>query len=224
MSIPLLKLVSHQLCPYVQRAAIVMHEKQIPHEQEYVDLSNKPNWFSAISPLGKVPLLLVGNEVLFESTAICEYLDEITPGSLHPDDPFLKAKHRAWIEFGSSILNAISGFYNAKNDMTFTAKRHELLQKFHILEQQLQDHPFFSGERFSLVDAIYGPIFRYFVVFEQYKEFSFFTHTPKVVQWQTALLNRQSVVEAVLPTYPQLLYEFLRKRDSQLARIIQSAT
>ena len=223
MSIPLLKLVSHKLCPYVQRAVITLHEKQIPHEREYVDLSNKPDWFLAISPLGKVPLLLVGEEVLFESAVICEYLDEITPGSLQPNDPLLKAKHRAWIEFGSSILNAIAGFYSAKDETTFAAKQLELSQKFQTLEEQLQESLFFSGDRFSLVDAVYGPIFRYFVVFEQYKDFGFFTDTPKVVRWREALLARQSVIEAVLPAYPQLLHEFLLKRDSHLTQIIQDS-
>ena len=224
MLIASLKLVSHNLCPYVQRAVITLHEKQIPHEREYVNLANKPDWFLAISPLGKVPLLLVGEDVLFESAVICEYLDEVTPGSLHPVAPLLKAKHRAWIEFGSSILNAIAGFYSAKDETMFEVKRHELIQKFQTLEEQLQESPFFSGNRFSLVDAVYGPIFRYFVVFEQYKDFGFFTQTPNVVRWRTALLDRQSVIEAVLPTYPQLLHEFLLKRDSQLTQIIQAAT
>ena len=220
MFIPSLKLVSHNLCPYVQRAAITLHEKQIPHQREYVDLANKPDWFLEISPLGKVPLLLVGEEVLFESAVICEYLDEVTPGSLHPDDPLRKAKHRAWIEFGSSILNEIAGFYSTKDETMFEVKRHKLSQKFQRLEEQLQESPFFSGDRFSLVDAVYGPIFRYFVVFEQYKDFGFFAETPKVVRWRTALLDRQSVIEAVLPTYQKLLHEFLLKRDSRLSQII----
>ncbi len=95
MSIPDLELVSYHLCPYVQRAVITLLEKEISHQRTYIDLSNKPDWFRQISPLGKVPLLKVSDEVLFESTVICEYLDEITPGSLYPIDPLIKAKHRA---------------------------------------------------------------------------------------------------------------------------------
>jgi len=219
-----LKLVSHQLCPYVQRAVITLYEKQIPHEREYLDLANKPDWFLAISPLGKVPLLLVDEEVLFESAVICEYLDEVTPGSLHPLDPLLKAKHRAWIEFGSSILNTITGFYSAKDEIIFGVKRDDLIQKFQTLEDQLREEPFFRGDRFCLVDAVYGPIFRYFVVFEQYQNFGFFENTPKVLRWREALLRRQSVIEAVLPSYPQLLHEFLLKRESYLTQIIQAVS
>ena len=117
-----LELISHSLCPYVQRAVITLLEKKIPHDRTYIDLTNKPDWFLQISPLGKVPLLKVSNEALFESAVICEYLDEITPGSLHPVNPLEKAKHRSWIEFGSSILNAIAGFYSAETEEAFEQK------------------------------------------------------------------------------------------------------
>jgi len=220
MQIPKLKLISHNLCPYVQRAIITLLEKNIPHERQYIDLANKPDWFLKISPLGKVPALLVEDEILFESAVICEYLDEITPGSLHPSDPLIKAKHRAWIEFGSSILNSIAGFYNAKEEQLFQDKIQELTQKFQTLELQLHEGPFFSGESFSLVDAVYGPIFRYFTVFEQYKDFGFFAETPKIRIWRETLLKRQSVIDAALSNYSDLLHEFLLKRNSCLSQMI----
>jgi glutathione S-transferase len=125
--LPKLKLISHILCPYVQRSLITVIEKQIPCDREYIDLANKPDWFLKISPLGKVPLLLVDGEVLFESAVICEYLDEITPDSLHPLDPLTKAKHLSWIEFGSNLLAKIVGFYAAKDEETFEAKRLDLI-------------------------------------------------------------------------------------------------
>ena len=102
---PNLTLISHNLCPYVQRTRIVPDEKSIPHVRRYIDLADKPDWFREISPLGKVPLLQIAGAVIFESAVIFEYLDEVTPGSLHPDDPLQKAHHRAWIEFASTILN-----------------------------------------------------------------------------------------------------------------------
>src|SRR5689334_15487891 len=70
-----LVLVSHPLCPYVQRAAIVLLEKGVPFERRDVDLARKPAWFLDISPLGKTPVLLAGGEAIFESAVICEYLD-----------------------------------------------------------------------------------------------------------------------------------------------------
>lgn len=218
--IPQLKLISHKLCPYVQRSIITLLEKQIPHEREYIDLAHKPDWFLQISPFGKVPLLLVEAEVLFESAVICEYLDEITPGSLHPEDALTKAKHRSWIEFSSNILTKVAGFYSASEQASFMEKQQELTDAFQLLEQYLPRSPYFSGEHFSLIDAVYGPIFRYFVVFEQYQDFGFFSHTPRVRAWQTALLQRPSVQQAVSADYPILLKEFLQRKDSYLSRLI----
>ena len=59
-----LMLASHALCPYVQRVAIVLAEKGVPFERREVDLADKPAWFQTISPLGKTPVLLVGDELL----------------------------------------------------------------------------------------------------------------------------------------------------------------
>lgn len=106
-----LTLVSHHLCPYVQRAAIALAEKGVLFERVHVDLSDKPEWFRALSPLGKVPLLKVAQNgrdaVIFESAVILEYLEETQMRPLHPADPLERARHRAWIEFGSQILNGV---------------------------------------------------------------------------------------------------------------------
>src|SRR4030095_11471453 len=81
-----LTLVSHGLCPYVQRAAIALDEKGVAFERIDIDLENKPDWFKAISPLGKVPLLKVDDVVIFESAVIVEYLEDTQPHPLHPAD------------------------------------------------------------------------------------------------------------------------------------------
>jgi glutathione S-transferase len=221
MQNPTLELVSHHLCPYVQRAVITLTEKAIAHKRTYIDLADKPGWFKAISPLGKVPLLRIDDSVvLFESAVICEYLDEITPGSLHPADPLEKARHRAWIEFGSSILDTIAGFYNAKDEAGFDGKRRQLIDKFQWLERHLVDQPYFAGRDFSLVDAVYGPLFRYFDVFGTLADFGFFAGTPRISAWRAQLRARPSVQQAVMADYAQRLLNFLERRDSRLAALI----
>jgi glutathione S-transferase len=219
--LPKLKLISHTLCPYVQRSRITVLEKQIPCDREYIDLANKPDWFLKISPLGKVPLLLVDDEVLFESAVICEYLDEITPDSLHPADALTKAKHRSWIEFGSNLLAKIASFYSAKDEKIFEAKRLDLMANLELLEATIDQAPYFAGEKFSLIDAVYAPIFRYFVAFDRYQNFGFSDRTPKVNAWREALLQRPSVQQAVAENYYDLLDEFLQKRDSVLGAIMK---
>ncbi|MCG8434211.1 MAG: glutathione S-transferase family protein [Gammaproteobacteria bacterium] len=221
MHLPKLKLISHKLCPYVQRARVVLAEKAISHEIEFIDLANKPDWFLKISPLGKVPVLLVDDEPIFESTVIMEYLDEITPGSLHPENALARAKNRAWIEFGNSILNGIAGFYSAADRAAFTAKLDELRNKFLLLESQLTNEPWFNGGTFSLVDAVYGPVFRYFDVINNYGDFGFFTDTPKLTAWRKHLSARSSVQTAVVTEYPELLHDFFLRRQSYLTQLIK---
>src|SRR6201991_5093248 len=108
-NMPKLPPISHKLCPYVQRAVIALTEKGVPFDRIDIDLANKPDWFLAISPLGKTPVLQVGDKAIFESAVILEYLEETQPNPLHPADPLTRAEHRAWIEFGSAVLNDIWG-------------------------------------------------------------------------------------------------------------------
>ncbi|HSF93881.1 MAG TPA: glutathione S-transferase family protein, partial [Thermohalobaculum sp.] len=158
-----LTLVSHHLCPYVQRAAIALAEKQVPFERIYIDLAAKPDWFNAISPLGKVPLLKVsdptlGQAVLFESAVILEYLEETQVHPLHSADPLQRARHRGWIEYGSAILGRIARFYSAMDGAALQAEARELGAMFGRVEAELGAGPWFAGARFGLVDAVYGPI------------------------------------------------------------------
>ena len=216
-------LVSHHLCPYVQRAAIVLAEKGVPFERRYVDLAAKPGWFRAISPLGKTPVLLVDDEPVFESAVICEYLEETIAPPLHPRGALERARERAWMEFGSAILNTIAAFYNAPDAPALRLRREELGAKFIQVEQALHAAgPWFAGARFGLVDAVFGPVFRYFDVFESQGECGLFAELPKVRAWRQALAARHSIRQAVSGQYPQLLHDFLAARGSELSRRIQA--
>lgn len=220
---PKLHLVSHEICPYVQRAVIALVEKNVPFERTNIDLANPPQWFRDISPLGKVPLLQVDDEVIFESAVICEYLDETIAPRLHPDAPLTRARHRAWIEFASALLVTLWEFNTAADGETLEAKRKDLQAKFAVLEKALGAGPYFAGKDFSLVDAAFGPIFRYFDVYDRFIDLGLFADVPKVAAWRTALAARPSVQRAVAADYPDRLLAFLKGRNSQLARRIAAA-
>src|SRR6202048_3013069 len=192
-----LKLISHKLCPYVQRAVIALTEKGVAFERIDIDLANKPDWFLAISPLGKTPVLQVGDSAIFESAVILEYLEETQAKPLHPADPLVRAEHRGWIEFGSAVLNDIAGFYAAKDEAPFKARTAQLEQKFARLERPAGASPWFDGESFSLVDAVFGPVFRYFDVFDEIADFGILREKPKLERWRKALAARPSVRTAV---------------------------
>src|ERR1700679_3166388 len=143
-----LRLISHKLCPYVQRAVIALTEKGVVFERIDVDLANKPDWFLKISPLRRTPVLQVGGTAIFESAVILEYLEETGPKPLHPADPLRRAEHRGWIEFGSTVLNDIAGLYSAPDEAAFKAKAAQLEARFARLEARVVAAPWFDGEKF----------------------------------------------------------------------------
>jgi glutathione S-transferase len=214
-----IRLISHRLCPYVQRAVIALTEKGVAFERIDVDLANKPEWFLAISPLGKTPVLQVGDAAIFESAVILEYLEETEPKPLHPADPLRRAEHRAWIEFGSQILNDIAGLYSAVDEQAFAGKATQLEQRFARLETRVIASPWFDGEDFSLVDAVFGPVFRYFDIFDEIGDFGILADKPKLARWRKSLAARPSVRKAVGPEYPALLSDFLRRRNSWISQL-----
>lgn len=216
-----LTLISHHLCPYVQRAVISLAEKSVPFKRIDVDLANKPDWFKALSPLGKTPVLTCGDRAIFESAVILEYLEETQPNPLHPADPSNRAEHRSWIEFGSSVLNDIWGLYVAPDTSTFAQKVQALSAKFAQLEARTDPTgPYFDGEQFSLVDAAFGPVFRYFDVFDAIGDFGILTDKPRISTWRRALSSRPSVKAAVSDDYPQRLSTFLTTRNSHISSLM----
>ncbi len=137
-----------------------------------------------------MPLLKVGEEVLFESAVIAEYLEETRSPALHPADPLEKARHRAWIEFGSTILADIWVVETTKDAAAFDAKIVLLKEKLARVEAVLGAGPFFAGSSFSLVDAAFAPVFRYFDVFDRITDLGIFAGLPKVQAWRKALASR----------------------------------
>jgi glutathione S-transferase len=214
---PKLTLISHDLCPYVQRAVIALSEKGVPFDRVYIDLADKPDWLPAISPLGKVPLLKVGDAVIFESAVILEYLEETQSDPLYPADPLARARHRGMIELGSAILSDIWGLEIATTHDVAMAKIEALKQKFARLERDLGDGPWFAGDKFGLVDAVFGPVFRYFDLFDRILDHGIFVATPKINAWRAALMTRPSIRDAVVPDYLERLERFVAKQNGYLA-------
>jgi glutathione S-transferase len=222
MAVPL-RLISHKLCPYVQRAVIALTEKDVAFVRVDIDLANKPDWFLGVSPLGKTPVLQVGDTAVFESAVILEYLEETERKPLHPADPLVRAEHRAWIEFGSAVLNDIAGFYAAPDEATFSARTSQLAQRCERLEARVVAAPWFDGESFSLVDAVFGPVFRYFDVFDEIADLRILADKPKLARWRQNLGARPSVRTAVGADYPVLLRDFIARRQSWLSGLQERA-
>ncbi len=221
MEMRTLELISNHLCPFTQRAAIQLTEKGASYKHVYIDLADKPAWFSRIAPLGKVPILRIGDETLFETTAICEFLEETVLGQpLYPADPLARARHRAWIEFASATITDIFGFYTAPDTAVFERKKDDLRAKFCRLDGHLGTGPYFAGKDFHLIDAAFAPIFRLFDTFDQIGEFKIFDGTSRIGGYRAALTERQSVQRVVVADYAQRFESYLAGRGSHLSRLM----
>ena len=211
-----MQLISYALCPYAQRVSIALDEKSTPFERINIDLANKPDWFKALSPHGKVPVLKQGDAVLFESVAILEYLEDTAAPPLYPANAVARAHARAWIAFGGAVLDCIGRFYSARDAATFEAAKGGLRQQFEKLEQAATSAGWGMEMPFSLLDVVYAPVFRYFDLFDRLKDHGILAELPGLQAWRHKLAARPSVQRAVAPDYVAALEDFLVRRGSYL--------
>ena len=211
-----LHLISFKTCPFVQRAVITLNQKNVEHDVTFIDLAEPPDWFLEISPLGKVPVLKVDDEVIFESAVINEYLDEITGGELQPKDPLQRAKNRAWIEFASDMLGNSYMMKTASDKASYEKYRDMLVSKLHRVEDRLGDGPWFNGEQFTLADTAFAPLFMHNAVANNRFSLIDAKTMPKVAAWSKRLLELPAVKNSVVPEFEELYLKNLEKANSYL--------
>ena len=219
-----LKLVSFKACPFVQRVAITLEYKGIDYDIEYIDLANPPDWFIAISPLKKVPLLIVDGTVIFESAVINEYIDEVYPPKLHPEDSLMKAINRSWIEFCNniSLYTFQLTIKDKKNEFEDTLEA--LLNDFDLVEDYLKGKPFFNGEQFSLVDSSYAPVFQRLEFLTQiYKPIINPVRYPKLSKWKDNLLSLKAVKRSTVGEIQDLYYQLLWTRQGYISQFLSDS-
>lgn len=218
------RLISFNLCPYVQRSVITLEEKRSPYEIEYIDLNQKPDWFLQLSPTGKVPVLQVTeqvggrtiNEVLFESAIISEYLDEVTgEPRLLPQDPLMKAKAKAWIEFTSTMIADAHHYAMAASREAAMAILVSLRLNLQRIGNAKAKAEFFLGKDFSLVDAAIAPALLRLRWCEKIApEIKIYSDMPIISEWAERLLARESVKKSTVPNIEQIYREYLQGRGS----------
>ncbi len=217
------KLVSFKLCPFVQKAVIVLRQKKIDYDIEYVDLADPPGWFLEISPFGKVPLLLWDKDVIFESTVINEFLEEAFPNKLHPADLVKRAKNRSWIEFSSPCLVDTFQLSIAETEDKFDGILDDLNQRFDQLEEVIDPEPYFNGADFSMVDASYAPLFHRLQCMQALRPAMFDPDRhPKIVSWKDRLLREDVVVNSTVSNFTELYRELLWKRQGYISSFLDA--
>jgi glutathione S-transferase len=198
--------VSFDICPYVERSRIVLLEKGLQHEIEFIQLSSKPAWFLEVSPMGRVPVLLLDGRPVFESMVINELVNELQPEPpMFPQDPIARAQGRGWIVFANDVLMPAGGaamvaIAGGATCAALAKPLGALRDALGKLERELArvGGEYFLGRDFSLVDAAYAPFFRRWRLAERWgsPETNLLGSFPKVAAWMDAMLSRRSVVAA----------------------------
>jgi glutathione S-transferase len=211
-------LVSFKTCPWVQRAAIVLREKGVPFAFRQIERDNRPDWFVAISPHRKVPVLRIDDRVsLFESNAICEYLDETIAPRLHPSDPVERALNRAWMDYLPTFAAKVTGCAYAESQEDFDRALAFVDDPLGKLEQALSQRsggPYFNGTSYSLLDASYAPFLQRYAFLDRVYPLGRLEHFPNLSAWSAALLARPST-----HTYPPEEFEAMY-RETVRARSV----
>lgn len=211
----MLELISFDLCPFVQRSVITLLKKNVEHKITYIDLSNKPDWFLKVSPLGKVPALNIDGEVLFESAVINEYLDEVTEGSLLPLDSLAKARCRAWIEFASQLLQSQYRLSTARTKDDFEKELSGYKNLFQRLELDFKGSEYFLDE-FSLVDSSFAPAFTRQLILEQSFTLNVLDEFPRIKKWALHLNKMDAVQNSVIKDFNEKYINYLKANGSYI--------
>jgi glutathione S-transferase len=127
------------------------------------------------------------------------------------------------IEFASAVLSDIWGLEIGPSREVATTKIGALQEKFARLEGQLGEGPWYAGEAFSLVDAAFGPVFRYFDLFDRLLDHSILADKPKLAAWRVALAARPSIRAAVVADYALRLERIVASQNGYLAGLLKQA-
>lgn len=212
-----IKLVTSRFSPYGHRVEMALTEKNIPHERVYIELSNKPDWFIKDAPLGKVPLLYVDEKPLFESTAICEFLEETFPQHpLHPQETYSKNWHRGWMEFSNGLMASLFGIIFAQDQENFDIKKAEMISKLAILDKHLKFNPYFDGEKFFLVDIFMASVFKPLTFIDNKFTLEIFDLHKNVATYVESVVTRGSLTKALPTDYEDIFRSFLERKKSHL--------
>ena len=207
---------------------ILLRAKNVDFDVTYIDLTDKPDWFLKISPHGKVPVLSVDGEPLFESNAIAEYLEDVVEPKCHPADTFKRARNRAWTDFVPDFSKGINIYYTkTREEMDEkVAGMSAFLQKLEdaIAKERDNEGPYFNGTEICLVDASYAPFLQRFLLIEQFVQTGILEKYPLVRAWAEDLLQNDAVIGSVHETFEEVFFNNLRTRGWYVGTLLGEST
>ncbi|WP_428087575.1 glutathione S-transferase family protein [Candidatus Thioglobus sp.] len=215
-----LELISFKLCPFAQRAIISLNTQKLDFKMTYINPMDPPDWFTAISPTGQVPLLKVDDQIVFESSVISEFINDISPTSIHPKDVVQKANNRAWIDFSSTMLGDLFNLVIG-DEAAFNAAKKSLFSKLSKLEAVKSNKAFFNGESFNLIDIALAPIFMRLAWINEFTDNALsITEFKKISAWSDAILEVEEVKSSVVDGLDDVYYSNIEGREGYLSTLL----
>lgn len=218
-----MKVISFKICPFVQRVTALLEAKGLDYEVEFISLSEKPQWFLDISPHGQVPLLITETgAVLFESDAICEYLEEVFPPLQPGLAPEERAVNRAWSTLASKNYLVQCGAQRSPDAAALSERRRKLDTAFERMEERmearLQETPFFGGETLGMVEIAWLPLLHRAAIIREKTGFDFLGRYPKLKAWQIHMLATGLAERSVSEDFEQVFSAFYLSDETFLGR------
>ena len=215
-----LELISFKLCPFVQRAVIILKKQKIDYDITFINLMDPPDWFKEISPTGQVPLLKADDAIIFESNVISEFANDISETDLHPADAVQKATNRAWIEFSSTMFNDLFNIVTGDKE-AFTKAKDSLFTKLARVESVKGDGKFFNGSNFAIIDAAFAPIFmRLGWINEFTNDALSLAEFSNLNAWSEAILAVDEVADSVEDGLDDVYYSNIEAREGYLSTLL----
>ncbi len=180
---------------------MVLHEKALDFETYEVDLGNKSEEFLRVSPTGKVPVVLVDGDSIYESNVVNQYLDEVTGGPpLLPEDPKARAYARIWMasaddNFFPALFVASVGRERGFSEERVSEALGKLKTALSKLDRRLDGRDYLAGE-FSLADIAHAGNFVRLRKLEERGDVAPENY-PNVWTWMERLEGRESYKAAV---------------------------
>ncbi|CAN0900362.1 Probable glutathione S-transferase [Linum grandiflorum] len=183
--------------PFATRVRIALLEKEIDHQSKYEALSNKSSLLLQMNPVhSQIPVLIHRGKPICESLIILQYIDEVwshKSPNLLPSLPFQRAHARFWADY-------IDGKFYTTGRKLWTSRvevKEELIDCFRVLERELGDKPFLSGESFGFIDMVLISFYGFFYTFQELGNFNLEAECPKIVPWTQRCLQKESVSKSV---------------------------
>ncbi|EEF46494.1 glutathione S-transferase 3 [Ricinus communis] len=197
-------LIGAKIICFGERVKIALAEKGVKYVLKEEDLKNKSPLLLEMNPIHRtIPVLIHNGKPICESMTIIQYIDEVwnDRAPLLPSDPYQRAQARFWADYiDKKIYSTAKMLWLSEGKMKETATKN-LIEIFQTLERELGDGPFFAGESFGYVDVALIPFYSMFYTFETLGNFSMMVECPKIMEWATRCLEKETVSKSISDPY-----------------------